>query len=85
MCAGCAVVGFPGVGGFEFMRHMDTAHVVTNGSLSELMTAVQQVCAAPEYRDGLRGRGMAIAAYYTMERERAHLLRALGLEEGRLV
>jgi hypothetical protein len=85
MCAGCAVVGFPGIGGFEFMRHMDTAHVVTNGSLSELMTAVQQVCAAPEYRDGLRGRGMAIAAYYTMERERAHLLRALDLEEGRLV
>jgi hypothetical protein len=83
MCAGCAVVGFPGVGGFEFMRHMDTAHLAANGSLSELMTAVQHVCLAQEYRDGLRERAMAAAAYYTMERERSHLLRALGLEEPR--
>jgi glycosyltransferase involved in cell wall biosynthesis len=79
MCARCCVVGFPGVGGFEFMRHMETAHVVPNGDDQALLRALREVCAAPAYRDALRGRAAATAAYYTMERERAALLRALGL------
>jgi glycosyltransferase involved in cell wall biosynthesis len=78
MCAGCCVLGFPGIGGFEFMRHRETAHVVRNGDVGALVAALQDVCAAPLYRDALRSRAMAMAAYYTMERERAHLLRALG-------
>jgi glycosyltransferase involved in cell wall biosynthesis len=78
MCAGCCVVGFPGEGGFEFMRHGETAHVVPNGDVEALVVALHHVCAAPAYRDALRGRAAAVAAYYTMERERAYLLRALG-------
>jgi hypothetical protein len=79
MCAGCCVVGFPGIGGFEFMRHMETAHVVANGDVEALIVALREVCDAPAYRDALRRRAVALAAYYTMERERAYLLRALGL------
>jgi len=79
MCAGCCVVGFAGIGGFEFMRHMETAHVVANGDVDALIVALREVCAAPAYRDALRRRAAELAAYYTMERERTYLLRALGL------
>lgn len=78
MCAGCCVVGFPGVGGFEFMRHLETAHVVPNGDVEQLIEALRTVCAAPRYRATLRAAARPIAAYYTMERERDYLLRALG-------
>jgi hypothetical protein len=83
MCAGCCVVGFPGVGGFEFMRHLETAHVVPNGDAEALIAALRDVCAAPAYREALRGRAAAVAAYYTMERERTYLLRALGFADAR--
>lgn len=79
MCAGCCVVGYPGIGGFEFMRHRDTAHVVANGDLEGLIAGLHEVCAAPGYRDALRSRAGLLSAAYTMERERAALLRALGL------
>jgi len=81
MCAGCCVVGFPGNGGFEFMRHMETAHVVPNSDVEALIDALQYVCATPTYREALRGRAAAMAAYYTMERERTYLLRALGFAD----
>jgi hypothetical protein len=35
--------------------------------------------ARPGYRDALRRRAMEVSAYYTLEREREYLLRALGL------
>ena len=79
MAAGCCVVGFRGDGGFEFMRHGETAHLVPNGDREGLEQAVAEVLARPAYRDGLRERARAVAAYYTLERERAYLLRALGL------
>lgn len=79
MCAGCAVVGFPGVGGFEFMRHMDTAHVVPNADVPGLLDAVRLVCADAPYRDALRQRALAFSASYTLAREQDALLRALGL------
>jgi glycosyltransferase involved in cell wall biosynthesis len=82
MSAGCCVVGFPGVGGFEFLRHMETAHLVPNGDLARLIEAVLHVQATPVYRAALRARGAAFARYYTMEREREYLLRALGLRAG---
>jgi len=79
MSAGCCVVGFPGIGGFEFLRHMETAHLVPNGDVARLIEAVLHVRAAPAYRAALRARGAAFARYYTLEREREYLLRALGL------
>lgn len=82
MCAGCCVVGFPGIGGFEFMRHGDTAHVVPNEDVGALAEAIQFVFARPSYRDELREAGRRISATYTMERERAFLLKALGLRAG---
>ena len=79
MCAGCCVVGFPGDGGFEFMRHGETAHLVTNGDARALGHAVEEVMARAGYRDALRRRALEVSAYYTLEREREYLLRALGL------
>lgn len=81
MCAGCAVVGFPGVGGFEFMRHLETALVVPNGDKHALVAGLSLTLADRELRDGLRTRGQAAAAYYTLDRERVSLLRALGLRD----
>ncbi len=80
MCAGCAVVGFPGDGGFEFMRHGETAHLVVNGDAKSLKTAVREVLERRRYRDALRRRAMTLSTYYTLEREREYLLRALGLD-----
>jgi len=80
MCAGCCVVGFPGDGGFEFMRHGETAHVVANGDVEGLKKAVRLIASQPEYRDKLRTRSLELSAYYTLDREREYLLRALGLE-----
>ncbi len=79
MCAGCCVVGFPGDGGFEFMRHGETAHLAPNGDTGALVAAVREVLAQPGYRDALRHRAFALSAYYTLEREREYLLRALGI------
>jgi glycosyltransferase involved in cell wall biosynthesis len=80
MCAGCCVIGFPGDGGFEFMRHLDTAYVVPNGDVSGLVEAVTTVMASPTLREALRARGLAFSGHYTLDRERDALLRALGLD-----
>lgn len=79
MCSGCCVVGYPGDGGFEFMRHGETAHVVTNNDERGLLFALQHCLEHPDYRDYLRLGGLQLAAYYTPERESRGLLRALGL------
>lgn len=79
MCAGCCVVGFPGDGGFEFMRHGETAHLVPNGDSGALRQAVTEVLSRPTYREAVRRRAMTVSAYYTLDRERDYLLRALGL------
>ncbi|MDJ0522024.1 MAG: glycosyltransferase [Planctomycetota bacterium] len=81
MAAGCAVLGYPGDGGFEFMRHGETAHVVPNGDRRALRRAVRTCLEDDMYRDRLREGGRTIAAYYTLERERAYLLRALGYDD----
>ena len=79
MCAGCCVVGFPGDGGFEFMRHGETAHLVVNRDKAALLAAVRYVLSSDRYRDGLRKRAMELSGYYTLDREREYLLRALRL------
>jgi glycosyltransferase involved in cell wall biosynthesis len=81
MCAGCCVVGFPGDGGFEFMRHGETAHVVPNGDTEALAAAVARALARPRYRDTLRSQALELSRYYTLEREGDYLVRALGLVE----
>jgi len=84
MCAGCCVVGFPGVGGFEFMRHLETALLAPNGDVPALIAALQRVLADQGLRDALRAGGQQVSRYYTMERERRYLLRALSLAAVRL-
>jgi hypothetical protein len=79
MCAGCCVVGFPGDGGAEFMRHGETAHLAPNGDTAGLSCAVREVLERPVYRDALRTRAGEVSRYYTLDRERDALLRALRL------
>lgn len=81
MCAGCCVVGFSGVGGFEFMRHLETAYVIPNGDIARLVSGLKLLLKDSIQRDALRQRGMDFSKYYTMERERSYLLRALGLTD----
>jgi hypothetical protein len=81
MCAGCCVIGFPGVGGFEFMRHLETACVIPNGDAAGLVAGLRWLLADTDRREALRRGGMELSKYYTMDRERHYLLRALGLTD----
>jgi len=81
MCAGCCVLGFPGVGGFEFMRQGETAYVVPNGDVPGLVSGLRLLLKDSVRREALRQGGREISKYYTMERERTYLLRALGLAD----
>lgn len=79
MAAGCCVVGYAGVGGFEFMRHGETAWVVANGDAAALPAALRQVLDDTPRREQLRRDGQLMAAYYTMDREREYLQRAFAM------
>lgn len=77
MSAGCCVVGYPGDGGLEFMHHGETAHVVANNDAPGLVRALRDVLRDPGYREYLRQGGFDYSAYYTPQRERDCLIRAL--------
>jgi len=77
MCACCCVVGYPGDGGFEFMRHGETAHLVANDNEQQLLAALLDVLEQPEYRDFLRHNGETLSRYYTLPREQEFLVRAM--------
>jgi glycosyltransferase involved in cell wall biosynthesis len=79
MAAACCVVGFPGVGGFEFMHHMENALLVPNGNASFLANAVRKLLNDCHLRDRLRNNAMKTAAYYTMGHERKLLNKALNI------
>lgn len=80
MCARCCVTGYPGDGGFEFMRHGDTAHLVANNDETQLLASLLNILERTEYRDFLRNNGRKFSDSYTLEREQEYLVRALALE-----
>jgi len=77
MAAGCCVIGYPGDGGYEFMHHGTSAHVVPNGDRQGLLEALRFCLDRPRYRDHLRRGGARIAALYTPAREQRCLYAAL--------
>jgi glycosyltransferase involved in cell wall biosynthesis len=79
MCARCCVVGYPGDGGFEFMRHGETAHLVANNDEEQLSLSLLAVLDRNDYRDFLRRNGEERSRYYTLLREQEYLVRALSL------
>lgn len=81
LCAGCCVVGFPGVGGFEFLRHLETAYLVPNNDVTGIVSALRWLLDDDSRRNALRQTGLTFSKYYTMERERRYLLRALNLPD----
>lgn len=81
MRAGCAVVGFPGIGSYEFMHHGETAHVVPNGEREPLAEGLRLLLDNEAYRDHLRGNGMALARRHSPIREKRNFLRGLGLSD----
>ena len=79
MHARCCVIGYPGDGGWEFMRHGESAHLVASGDQQGLLAALRHCLARPAYRERLRTGAADIAAYYSQDREQRYLIRALGL------
>jgi glycosyltransferase involved in cell wall biosynthesis len=77
MAAGCCVVGYPGDGGYEFMHHGSSAHVVPNGDRQGLLKALRFCLDQPEYREQLRQGGARVVSFYTPARERKCLYSAL--------
>lgn len=77
MKAGCCVVGFPGLGGAEFLHHGMNAFVVPNGSAEALSAAVRLLAADAGDRDRLRAGALTTASRYGMQQERQALLQAM--------
>lgn len=79
MCAGCAVCGFPGIGGYEFMHHAETAHVVVNNDKEMLSRGLSDLLFIhrEDYRSKLRNNALKLMQNHTMALERERLLWAI--------
>jgi len=79
MHAGCVVCGFPGLGGYEFMHHMETAHVIVNNDKEMLARGLRDLLFMHReaYRNRLRNTALELMRNYTMELERERLIRAV--------
>ena len=74
MACGCAVVGFTGGGGNEFMKHEQTALVVPDGDVEGLSAAMARVLRDTELKDQIRQAGTLKANEYSLERTTHELL-----------
>jgi len=79
MHAGCIVCGFPGIGGFEFMHHSETAHVSVNNDKEMLGRGLKDLLFVhrEDYRNRLRNAALKLMENYTMKLERERLIRAI--------
>ncbi len=68
MACGCAVVGFTGGGGNEFMLHEQTALVAPDGDVPALAQQLERVLTDTELKERLRTAGLAKAREYTSDR-----------------
>jgi glycosyltransferase involved in cell wall biosynthesis len=58
MACGCAVVGFSGGGGLDFMKDGETALVVPDGDVALLAQAMERILTDPELKEKIRRNGM---------------------------
>jgi len=79
MSAGCAVCGFPGIGGYEFMHHAETAYVVANGNKESLSSGLGDLLFVhkEELRNRLRNNALKLMQNHTMALERERLIKAI--------
>jgi hypothetical protein len=61
MACGCAVVGFSGGGGLDFMKDGETALVVPDGDVAMLAQAIERILTDSELKEKIRRNGMAEA------------------------
>ncbi|RPJ09692.1 MAG: glycosyltransferase [Deltaproteobacteria bacterium] len=61
MACGCAVVGFSGGGGLDFMKDGQTALVVPDGDVAMLAQAVERILTDSDLREKIRRNGMVEA------------------------
>lgn len=68
MACGCAVVGFTGGGGNEFMKNGETALTAPDGDVAMLADQLARILRDEQLREAIRAGGTAIAQQYTFAR-----------------
>ena len=74
MACGCAVIGFTGGGGGEFMIDGETALVSPDGNAQSLACNLKRVLTDDGIREKIRSGGTAKASQYSLERMEQELL-----------
>jgi glycosyltransferase involved in cell wall biosynthesis len=74
MACGCAVVGFAGGGGRDFMRDGKTALVVPDGDVARLAQAVERVFTDGELKETLRQNGLLEARRFDLDAMEENLI-----------
>jgi hypothetical protein len=75
MACGCAVVGFSGGGGLDFMKDGQTALVVPDGDVAMLAQAVERILTDSELREKIRRNGMVEARKFGSRAMEENLMR----------
>lgn len=73
MSCGCAVVGFSGRGGLEFMHHRKTALVAQDGDCEAAAQLLLELLRDHALREELRSNGLQMAQRYSLARMRNEL------------
>ena len=83
MACGCAVVGFTGGGGDEFMRNGSTALTAPDGDTTALGKQLGRILQDDSLKDAIRTAGTAIAQEYTFARMEEDILSFAGTYAGK--
>ena len=73
MSCGCAVVGFSGGGGEEYMVNNDTALVSTDGDCIDAANQLERLLADKELKERIREAGLAKSKQYSLENTKVML------------
>jgi hypothetical protein len=74
MASGCAVVGFSGGGGLDFMKDGETALVVPDGDVAMLAQAMERILTDSELKENIRRNGMAEARKFGLRAMEEYLI-----------
>ncbi|NQT92626.1 MAG: glycosyltransferase family 4 protein [Lentisphaerae bacterium] len=74
MACGCAVIGFTGGGGNEFMKNGKTALTAPDGDVASLARQLACILQNEQLRETVRAGGTAIAQQYTFARMESDIL-----------
>ncbi len=75
MACGCAVAGFAGGGGTEFMKNRKTALIVGDGDEEALANSIAELLKNPGLKENIRAGGIEMAKSYGFSRMEAELMK----------